>query len=342
MTEISITNKAHVVVPRSRIIFVDDEIGVLDGIKRAMRSYEDQWEMYFFDNPQHAIDFQLKNNAQIVVTDINMPIINGMKLVSAMEVFSNKTKFIILTGSKDINLAIEAVNSKQIYRFFIKPCSNSILVEGIKAALVTLSEEIQTKTISALGEAALEVMPVAVLVVDGDCHLVFINRLGGALCSSQDGLIVGPTGTCRVTKSSESRHLQSLVKSVALSGEPAGMSVTRKDGAPLSMVITRLDDEGVSSPRVALYITDPDARRLPSVRQLSIFLGITLSEARLAHSLALGLSVEEAALPAGITVSTARTYLKQIFAKTGKSRQADLVRLIMTLPLQPDGGKLDN
>ena len=43
-------------------------------------------------------------------------------------------------------------------------------------------------------------------------------------------------------------------------------------------------------------------------------------------------SVAEAAEELGVTTETARTYLKQVFSKTGTGRQAELVRLVVTAP----------
>ena len=60
--------------------------------------------------------------------------------------------------------------------------------------------------------------------------------------------------------------------------------------------------------------------------------GLTESESRLASAIASGDSIDGAAESMGVTVSTARTYLKQVFAKTGTSRQGDLVRMVLTSP----------
>ena len=57
--------------------------------------------------------------------------------------------------------------------------------------------------------------------------------------------------------------------------------------------------------------------------------GLTPSEAKLALLLAEGVTIPDAAQQLGITEISARTNLKRIFAKTGITRQVDLVRLIL-------------
>ena len=56
--------------------------------------------------------------------------------------------------------------------------------------------------------------------------------------------------------------------------------------------------------------------------------GLTTAESRLAAKLVQGMRVADAGAELGMTPSTARWHLKNIFAKTGTRRQADLLRLL--------------
>ena len=61
--------------------------------------------------------------------------------------------------------------------------------------------------------------------------------------------------------------------------------------------------------------------------------GLTPTECRLAHLLCQGLKVSEASKQMGITLETARYHLKRVMAKTSTHRQAELVRLMLSLPV---------
>ena len=97
---------------------------------------------------------------------------------------------------------------------------------------------------------------------------------------------------------------------------------------PLSVLVSR-PDEGE---RVLLFVTDPEMRPEVAPDLVRRLFGLTESESRLASAIASGDSIDGAAESMGVTVSTARTYLKQVFAKTGTSRQGDLVRMVLTSP----------
>ncbi|MDR6873381.1 DNA-binding CsgD family transcriptional regulator [Bosea sp. BE125] len=69
------------------------------------------------------------------------------------------------------------------------------------------------------------------------------------------------------------------------------------------------------------------------VEQVQSVFGLTPKEARLACSLAEGLSLKDAAQRQGIRFKTARSYLEGIFQKTGAHQQSQLVAVLKTVQL---------
>ena len=77
-----------------------------------------------------------------------------------------------------------------------------------------------------------------------------------------------------------------------------------------------------------VFIGDPDRKSALPAEVLALLYGLTPAEARLAVALLDGSSLAEIAEMHGIRELTARTQLKQVFQKTGTSRQGELVRLL--------------
>jgi DNA-binding CsgD family transcriptional regulator len=67
---------------------------------------------------------------------------------------------------------------------------------------------------------------------------------------------------------------------------------------------------------------------VPSATLLGEYFDFTPAEARLAQIIAQGSSLDEAAQALGIRMSTARTQLASIFAKTNTRRQGKLVAIL--------------
>ncbi|WP_375195705.1 helix-turn-helix transcriptional regulator [Sphingobium sp.] len=106
----------------------------------------------------------------------------------------------------------------------------------------------------------------------------------------------------------------------------------RARARPLIAVVTSLGSppDLFSEPTLALYMIDPDRESRAMVDALCRAHGLTATEAALAAHLAEGATVEDAASRMHIQTQTARAYLKQVFAKTGTHRQAELVRSILS------------
>lgn len=83
-----------------------------------------------------------------------------------------------------------------------------------------------------------------------------------------------------------------------------------------------------------LLITPVDRAAVPSAKVLQGLFDLTPSEARVAQAIGLAQSVEGLAMAQGVSRETVRSHLKMVLAKTGLSRQSELVSLLAgaTLP----------
>ena len=73
---------------------------------------------------------------------------------------------------------------------------------------------------------------------------------------------------------------------------------------------------------------DPEAAS-PTALSLQGLFGLTAAEAAVAVALAQGRAAEDLAGRLGVSLNTVRTHIKNVLAKTGTSRQAQLVALIL-------------
>jgi DNA-binding CsgD family transcriptional regulator len=109
------------------------------------------------------------------------------------------------------------------------------------------------------------------------------------------------------------------------------------DGDYVQMLVRRVEhDYGQSTRRYLLVlVNDPSLKTFePALKVVSELFDLTRREAMIAIHLAQGFAPAEIADALGLQLGTVRTHLKSIFSKTGKARQADLVRAIsMSLAL---------
>jgi DNA-binding CsgD family transcriptional regulator len=115
------------------------------------------------------------------------------------------------------------------------------------------------------------------------------------------------------------------------------LRVRRASGDPLSLLVARLPmftppwlTGGVPSWIIVLF--DPERRLAASVPLLMLDLGVSEREAEVAALIVEGRDLKAVAARLDITVNTARSHIKRVFAKTGAKSQVELVRRVATGP----------
>jgi FixJ family two-component response regulator len=328
----------------------------LQGLKRTIPKRLPNAELRFYSDPFALLDAAKKQMPDVVVSDIRMPGLDGLEVAARLNAAKtqldlNHPAIIMLTGTADLNAATDAINRGGVFRFYTKPCDCDVLAEGIAAALAATGPADtraadEDDIIPRIGAAALNLLGLAVLILDKSAKIVFTNNAGGQLLAECDGLVWSPDGKCRTCLPGESEVLHALTAAAALNdctrlGEGVMVASRRGGKRPLSLAFAPIEAAGAG--HALLFVSDPENVRAPSPLVIQKLFDLTNAEARLAYRLARGAALANAAEECGITGSTARTYLKHIFAKTGTSRQAELVRLVLTSPQppSPNGGFLE-
>jgi DNA-binding CsgD family transcriptional regulator len=194
---------------------------------------------------------------------------------------------------------------------------------------------------SALTGEALEWLPQPSFVVEGTGRLRFANRGARALLQAADGLVALGDGL-QGAEPAATEALRGLIAAAAArrpssAGRGGTLLLRRPSGRrPLSLLVAPFHPpEGWEQlrprPRLALVIVhDPEMAIAPPAQALRDRYGLTAAEAALALAVLGGEGLRAAAAQLGISVSTAKTHLQRVFGKTGTSRQAELVRLLLT------------
>ena len=316
-----------IILTKPSVLFVDDEAYTLATLERSMAGQSDQFEMAFCQSPEEALTLFRSRTFDVVVTDVVMPNMNGIELVIAMRQIQPNAKYILLTGAADLPMVMEAVNRAQIFRFFTKPCASAMLIEAIDAAI---HAQKTLQSIDTLGAQLMDSLAAALLVVDASGRVQFMNQPARELGAAGDGISIGPDKLLRASSQAQTTHLHSLIRMAAQGQGGGGMSIQCQKSERILAAVIKTPSASRTPDLVAVYLRFPSDQGITSVEQLSSIFNLTPAESLIAHSLSHGLALVEAAALSGITIGTARNYLKRVFAKTGTSRQVELVNLILS------------
>jgi HD-like signal output (HDOD) protein len=108
-----------------KILFVDDEPKVLDGLRRMLRPMRHEWEMDFAEGGQAALEILSECPFDVVVSDMRMPGMDGAQLLSEVRNRSPQTVRIILSGHSDHEMIMKSVGPA--HQYLSKPCDPETL-----------------------------------------------------------------------------------------------------------------------------------------------------------------------------------------------------------------------
>ncbi len=197
-------------------------------------------------------------------------------------------------------------------------------------------------------QQTLDAVDRAVLVADESGKVLLANRAGDAWLA-KNAVVVSRSGRLSSPRPALHEKLQQLI-----TGATKGRGGARTGGAtaiysagksnPHQLLVLPLQPEAKLAetwqrPLALLIVVDSEAGASVGLDKLQALFGLTLAEARVAAALAEGKSLKEFADGAQVSAHTAKAQLKAALEKTGVHRQAELVRVVLSLPRIKDSSE---
>lgn len=136
-----------------RILFVDDEPRVLEGLERMLRPQRHRWEMAFAIGGEAALAMLEAQPFNVVVSDMRMPGIDGAKLLGIVRDRFPGMVRMVLSGYFEAQAAVRA--SPVAHQFLAKPCDAERLRGAVERACslsAILRDEATRRAVTAIGE----------------------------------------------------------------------------------------------------------------------------------------------------------------------------------------------
>jgi putative nucleotidyltransferase with HDIG domain len=112
-----------------RIVFVDDEASALQAMQRALHDMRTEWSMVFASSGAAALDELAKTPADVVVSDMRMPGMDGWQLLREVKKLHPQTVRLVLSGHADPTSIMRTVGVA--HQYLAKPCERAALKAAI-------------------------------------------------------------------------------------------------------------------------------------------------------------------------------------------------------------------
>jgi putative two-component system response regulator len=112
-----------------RIFVVDDDRFVLESVTTLLTEYG--FSVRAFSNGLEAVRQFVLESVDLVLTDINMPIMDGLELLEKIRFLDKETPVVLMTAYADLDVAVRAIQ-KGAFDFIIKPYRPPALVHAVE------------------------------------------------------------------------------------------------------------------------------------------------------------------------------------------------------------------
>jgi putative two-component system response regulator len=114
------------------ILLVDDDSYVLDSVSAFLREYG--FEVTAVSRGRDALGYLVQKHADIVLTDINMPEMDGLGLLEQIRRINRETPVVLMTAYADLDTAVQAIQ-KGAHDFIIKPYKPQYLIHTLEKGI---------------------------------------------------------------------------------------------------------------------------------------------------------------------------------------------------------------
>jgi DNA-binding response OmpR family regulator len=118
------------------ILYAEDEIGIRENIMKTLRYYAK--DVYEAANGKKAFELYKENNPDIIITDIHMPIMNGIEFIKKVRKTDKYTPVVMLTAHTDKKYLLEAIEL-HMEKYIVKPINTKMLFDILGKCIESLN-----------------------------------------------------------------------------------------------------------------------------------------------------------------------------------------------------------
>lgn len=280
----------------------------------------------------------------LILCDILMPNMDGYELLQYIRQHHpelDDVPFIFLTALDEPRQIISGKHAGAD-DYLVKPIDFDLMLATIQARLRQVQRWRGKVTSEQFTEKTLDLINSAIILLNNQAKVLFMNSTAQQLVAKE---ICPLLSTMVVHKNDGVYYYHSAIRKAILAAEKEEdyidyLSLPRNDGQrDLLLTICSLASEGneIEGPGAALFFCQTSRKEPTPIKALEALFQLTPMESRVAWAFAQGMRADKIAANFSISTTTVAFHKRNIFQKTHTNRQADLIALLLSLPVRLDG-----
>lgn len=321
---------------RLSVSYIDDDPLCLGLVKSYVDDIPSSYQFNFYGSPTQAKYSLGRAPSYIVIVDLRLGSTDGITLIKELSASQPNAAYVLASGSADLSSALKAINETVIFKFLEKPLE----LHKIQSTLDDARQTIFTKgqsNISNLIKNAVDDSTNGIFLINRDQMLLYQNQIAGHLLKKEDFFQISATNQLQISNTDMTAGFIDFLDTTKNQFKNENEIFIRVTNRRLTSSVTvagRYYDDGSEAGGIFyLTISDPHMTKSLNANAIAKILDIKNCEARVVSGLIESGNLENAAAISGVSLNTARTYIKSVFNKTGVSKQGELIRLtLLSIP----------
>lgn len=201
-----------------RLLFVDDEQMVLNGLRRALHDMHHEWEMTFVDRAAQALEILGATDFDAIISDIRMPLMDGAQLLEEVKEHHPAVMRIVLSGQSSRETLLRSL--APAHQFLSKPCDPEELKRRLKQAFA-MRDLLQNESVKTLVSRLRSIPSLPALydelTVELHCEDVSLTRIA-AIISRDVGMAAKILQLANSAFIGVRGHVSNVVQAISLIG----------------------------------------------------------------------------------------------------------------------------
>lgn len=175
------------------LLYVEDQPESREFLAKAFRHRYPELEVHVEENAEKGLEFFRRYRPEIVITDISLPVKNGIQLAAEVRKLQAETEIIALTAYSDSEYLLDAIGIG-INHYILKPVELDRLFGVVDTSLarIRISRKVRHQyTIIRKLSQAIEQSPLGIMITDAAGVVEYANRELSAMTGFDRDELVG-------------------------------------------------------------------------------------------------------------------------------------------------------
>jgi DNA-binding NtrC family response regulator len=115
------------------IVCVDDDAEIARTVAKSLKRA--RWSPMSTTEPEEALEWVLDNEVAVLLSDVEMPLMNGIELAARVKQLRPTTVRILMTGHVTADAAMNGINKGGVFKFVAKPFALADLETAVREGI---------------------------------------------------------------------------------------------------------------------------------------------------------------------------------------------------------------